>query len=249
MRAALLLWLVGLCACASDAPQNPSLPLDRSAARAALASMERAPVRLTRPVLVLAGYLDPGMFAEELARRLREATGDPRVYTIAFLDCLTFDACRARVLAVAQRLDLGEVDAVGVSMGGLVARHAAAPHVDAPGRLKVARLFTIATPHRGARWAQLPTLHPCQLAMRAGSPFLQRLDAQPRRFPLYCYVVRRDLVVGEANAAPPGQRAWWVAASLGPTHYGAQGDDRIVADIARRLRGEAPFATEPPAPR
>ena len=225
---------------------------------------------------------------------------------------------------------------LGLSMGGLVARHAALPREDGR-RLNVARLFTIATPHRGARLADfrlslLPVWDQKVLSMTTASPFLARLDAAeraawgdggadprhaaPRVEPLdaplraedqatdhgaggddrladarlahfavagggaeeawtdapvddaaaegddgtatpaafrgyriYPYVRLGDIVVGPENAAPAGQTPWWVHnPPLRSAHLAAAVDDRILADIARRLRGETPFAQDPPAP-
>ena len=55
-----------------------------------------------------------------------------------------------------------------------------------------------------------------------------------------------DEIVGEANAAPPGEDVWWVAnLPLQWAHADIYKDPRIMADIVRRLRGEEPIATEP----
>jgi hypothetical protein len=63
-------------------------------------------------------------------------------------------------------------------------------------------------------------------------------------------VRRYDGWVGESNAAPPGwPAAWWVPNQpFQDAHIGCCTDPRIVADIARRLRGETPFTLNPPAP-
>jgi hypothetical protein len=188
-----------------------------------------------------------------------------------------------------------EVDVVAVSMGGLVARYAAvAPASEKAGasaasdqtttatraetettnapdgaparRLRIARLFTISSPHRGAALAYLPTLNPLQIDMRAGSKFLRRLDAcdglavtdadaslahtRPATgYELIPYVRLNDMIVGESNAAPTGWTPRWVPAEpFQDSHLFAIADPRIVADIARRLRGEPPLTTDPPAP-
>src|SRR6185369_10092730 len=83
-----------------------------------------------------------------------------------------------------------EVDVVGVSMGGLVARWAALPPADRfregaahnPGatgkRLRIRNLYTLGTPHRGAILANLIAPDPIARDMRAGSGFLRTLDAR-----------------------------------------------------------------------
>jgi hypothetical protein len=135
-------------------------------------------------------------------------------------------------------------------MGGIVSRHAARPREDGR-RLRVRRLFTIASPHRGARMATLPTLDRRQIDMRPGSPFLAELDGalEQADYELVTYARLGDAVVGAANSAPHGRDPWWVdCPPLGFAHLGAGHDHRILADIARRLRGEEPLVREPPVP-
>ena len=68
-------------------------------------------------------------------------------------------------------------------------------------------------------------------------------------YEMHCYVRLDDSVIGAASAAPQGRAAWWVAnMPLELSHLGAAEDPRILADIARRLRGETPFTRVPPAP-
>jgi hypothetical protein len=94
--------------------------------------------------------------------------------------------------------------------------------------------------------------------MRHGSQFLSGLDAaiqakatpDDAAYPIYPYVRRHDGWIGESNAAPPGwPAAWWVPNQpFQDAHIGCCTDPRIVADVARRLRGETPFTLDPPAP-
>jgi hypothetical protein len=146
-----------------------------------------------------------------------------------------------------------EVDVVATSMGGLIARHAACvpsePAASRP-RLNIARLFTISTPHRGASLAVTPTLDQRVIDMREGSNFLHRLNVEfPPAYEVVAYVSVPDYVVGERNTALPGQTPWWVvSAPFTSSHMCANDDPRIIADIARRLRGEQPFTIDPPSP-
>jgi hypothetical protein len=58
-----------------------------------------------------------------------------------------------------------------------------------------------------------------------------------------------DEIVGQQYAALPGQTAYWLPNdSLLLPHPAAMVDDRILADIARQLRGEPGFTRPPPAP-
>jgi hypothetical protein len=280
--------------CAAHAP-NPSFNVSNNAAREALREMRDDAKRLPRPLVVLGGLDDPGVATTVLTDDFREISGDdPRVIGVSFFFCGSFDGCRKRVIDAVDKafpsddpVWTTEVDVVAVSMGGLVARYAAAEPTPPPApnqadssdegaasqpsaatgtrarRLRIARLFTISSPHRGAALAFLPTFNQLQIDMRAGSKFLRRLDAcdamtleansaQTRPaggYELIPYVRLDDMIVGERNAAPEGWTPWWVpAVPLQDSHMFAIADARIVADIARRLRGEPPLTTEPPAP-
>jgi pimeloyl-ACP methyl ester carboxylesterase len=126
-----------------------------------------------------------------------------------------------------------EVDVVGTSMGGLVARLAAIPEGGRP-RLRIARLFTLGTPHRGAAIAQRIAVDESSRSMRSGSELLRRLDAA---------------LPGDArNTAPVGREPFWVPGPLLLSHHTITNDRLIVCDIARRIRGEAPFATRATPP-
>jgi len=247
--------------CVSKAPVNPTLPLDSAKGKQQLLRMAGEPQPLARPLLVLGGWLDPGFVVDRMARVFKKVTADERIVKVSFAFCSNFEKCREHVLKQVDK-DLGPqfatgelpVDVVGFSMGGLVARHAAiessGPEPDAR-RLNIVRLFTIATPHRGARMAKLPTLNSHQIDMRHDSAFLARLDeALPTSgYDIFPYVRLGDKMVGAVNAAPPGRTAWWAPSPpLGRPHLDAAMEPAITADIAARLRGEKPFSIEPPAP-
>ncbi len=241
--------------------QNPSFPVTTAQAKAALHEMRRDPRPLERPVIIAAGLFDAGMSVDQMAGTLRRVTGDNHmVVTATFMSLTTgsFDGCRDHLIEKVERAwgttDTGEtieVDVIGFSMGGLVARHASRPRTDGGTRLDIRRLFTISTPHRGARMAGMPSFDDRTVDMRSGSEFLAELDdALPDAdYVMYNYTRLGDWIVGAENAAPPGQTAWWVPAPPASfSHLGAATDPRIMADIARRLRGDPPLTTEPPAP-
>ena len=149
------------------------------------------------------------------------------------------------------------VDVIGISMGGIAPRYAARRDPLSPSKLKrlnIVRLFTISSPHRGATLADIHlAVSRLQLDMRPGSRFIERLnspvDPLEHLYSIYAYVRLNDQPVGVDNAAPPGQTPWWIGDLPGSsTHSMAFRDPRIIADIALRLRGEAPFATDPAAP-
>jgi hypothetical protein len=243
--------------CSADDPINPSFPLTMADAKAAMEAMREMPKPLARPLVVLGGIHDPGIVSAGLAKRLGKTVQGGPIIDVAFFGADTFDACRDRVIAKVQRVapserpgETVEVDVVGISMGGLVARHAARPREGDGMRLRINRLFTIAAPHAGAKLATLPTFDRRQIDMRRGSAFLTSLDVglDGVDYEIVPYVRLGDGIVGEQNAAPPGRRAWWVAnPPMSLSHISASEDPRIVADIARRLRGETPYTIEPPA--
>jgi pimeloyl-ACP methyl ester carboxylesterase len=171
------------------------------------------PRRLERPVVVIHG-LGPPVGSLFVARELRRLTGDDRIVTASYDYLGPFAAARRSVIdTVEKRFPCDdpaftrEVDVVAISMGGVVARDAAAP---VPGgkdkRLKIARLFTISSPHRGAYLAALPALlGQTQRDLREGSPYLRNLARRERFQPAYeivPYARLGDAVVGERNSAP-----------------------------------------------
>ena len=246
--------------CAAD-PTNPSFPVTTDAAQAALKVMKEEPKALARPVVVIGGYLSPGLLGNAVREGVESATSDERIVYVSLFTCGDFDDCRDRVLAAVDRAfpndhpsETTEVDVVGISMGGLAARYAAAPAPQGASkgrRLRIARLFTLGTPHQGASLAELPTFIKLQAQMRKGSKFLTELEAATADadYPIIPYVRLHDNFVGERNAAPPGQVPFWLPNKpFENAHLFLSFDARIIADIARRLRDEEPFAKGPPAP-
>ena len=250
-----------LAGCASDTPLNPSFSLTRAEARSAIKQMHAAPKSLARPVVVLGGIHDPGFVPSHIADVVRDSVPDrQRIINVAFFETRTFDSCALKLISTLEEtfpsvdaIETVEVDVVAFSMGGLVARHAASHAFAARHgrRLRIARLFTISSPHQGADLARLPTLDNRARDMRPGSPFLNSLDGDSDaggEYPMFAYVRLEDGVVGEEHAAPAGMAAWWVPSGFTLSHMLAGHDKRILADILRRLRYEEPFSTEPPAP-
>ncbi|HEY8667237.1 MAG TPA: hypothetical protein VIL86_11260 [Tepidisphaeraceae bacterium] len=250
-----LLFLAAGC----SAPSNPSFNLSVPDGQRALQQMRRNPKPLQHPLIIISGFADPGVASGVLKPRFEKLSGDDRMLGLSFAFSTSFDAAREKLIkAVDARFPTDdpeqttEVDVIAVSMGGLVARHAAAPTATTrpaqdTRRLRIRRLFTISSPHRGAVLASFPTFNSMHKDMRPGSPFLTALNATPLDYEIIPYVRLGDNIVGAANAAPPGMTPWWVPNQpLENAHAGAFDDSRILADIARRLRGEASF-TKPPA--
>jgi pimeloyl-ACP methyl ester carboxylesterase len=245
--------------CAASPSANPSFPVTVAEAQADLHRMRDQPRKANRPIVILNGFGDPGAGGVFVGGELRRDLSSPDVLCVSFLFCGSFDDCRRKVIRAVDRKwpsddpnATVEVDVIGLSMGGLVARYCVAEPTTAGRRLKVHRLFTVSSPHQGATRAQsLPPLLKMQIDMRPRSDFLRRLEAaeQECSCEIYPYVRLKDEIVGEQYASPPGKQAWWVSKlPLQPAHIGAATDPRILADILRRLRDETPLTTEPAAP-
>lgn len=255
----LLLPLILASGCSTPKPVNPSFPLTFDQARHALHDMEDHPVPLQRPLVIVGGYLDPNVSPPLLKSRFRKLTGDARIIGVPVGFYSNFEDCRRKVIEAVDHAYPStdpqwtvEVDVIGASLGGLVARYAAAPSRDPTQtkRLRVARMFTIASPHSGAVLTKTATLNQLQADMKPGSPFLQYLEScdPAATYQLFPYARLNDGLVGAHYAAPPTQTPLWLAPPpLQGGHSNAWFDDRILADIARRLRGETPFSSLPPA--
>jgi hypothetical protein len=242
-------------------PVDPSFPLSASDARRAIRDMRHNPKPLDRPVLVIDGYLDFGIFPGHFGSFVKGISQNAKVVTVSLGSCTSFDECRERVIAAADQafpdgdaVWTTQVDVVGASLGGLVARLAASPSADShhPRRLNIARLFTISSPHIGSKLADEITPHDFTRDLVSSSQLFKTLaksDADTR-YQLFPYVLLDDPIVGDRHAAPPGKIPYWLpnqVAFLGP-HNMAQFDPRIYADISRRLRGEPGYTHDPPTP-
>ena len=82
---------------------------------------------------------------------------DPRIIPVSIGEKTSMEACRRKVIeAVRSRLKIAgeaetpEVDVIGFSLGGVVARYAALPDAGHQPRLKIVRLFTISSPNSGS---------------------------------------------------------------------------------------------------
>jgi pimeloyl-ACP methyl ester carboxylesterase len=156
-----------------------------------------------------------------------------------------------------------EVDVVGVSMGGIVARWAslplqqrvrsgaaASPPPRDSKRLNIVNLFTYASPHRGAELAQTLAFDAAAMDLKPGSGLLATLDNAwiNRTYELTCYAHTNDAIVGATRTSPPGTNPIWTRGTLLFSHFAVVHNPIFIADTARRLRGETPLvqASEPP---
>jgi pimeloyl-ACP methyl ester carboxylesterase len=235
---------------------NPDYPATDQVVKDDWARMKSDPKPLKRPLVILGGYHAPSWSAQGFADRLRSITdpdGDVLVISYPFgfnIDTLAREAVR-RVEARWPSTDpdrTTEVDVVGISMGGLVARVAALPP-DSSARaaaksLNINRLFTVGTPHRGAKLADTIAIDTAARCMRSGCDFLEGLNAAlpDATYELICYARLHDTWVGATNSAPPGLDPIWTGGTRFFSHQTITLDRRILADIAHRLRDEPPLA-------
>jgi len=242
-------------------PNNPAFPVTSQQARDATREMRLHPKPLDRPLVVVGGFLDPNLTSPVLSHYFEGVAQKPRMVSVVVGFYDNFEDCRAAVIAAVDKAFPSsdpqwttQVDVVGASLGGLVARYAAAPSRDPkhPRRLNVARLFTISSPLAGSTLAQAVGITQLLRDMQAGSEFqkyLAKTDPDAR-YKLYPYVLLDDEIVGEHYAAPPGANPYWLPNTIGifSPHLSAMIDERILADIARHLRDETPFTAPTPDP-
>lgn len=249
---------------------NPAFALEREQAEKDLARMRADPRPLARPVVILAGYRSPRLVSWGLESILRPLTSGRTedFLSIAYARAGSLESAWARAArAIRQRWgDQGpgfadQVDVVGISMGGLVARvgalsdqarrHAGLDPCD-PARLRIRTLYTLATPHRGAFLARYVRPDRAARQMKPGVQFLERLHTGSDQYTLVPYAMLGDWWVGSTRAAPDGHLPLWVSpatwAERFASHFVINRQPMIVADIARRLRGEEPIARPGSAP-
>ncbi len=105
-------------------------------------------------MVIVGGFLDP-LGATLLAQDFRRYLGDDRVLAVSVASATSFEECRRRIVDAVDksfptddRRETIEVDVVGISMGGLAARFAAAePDTgSSTPRQRIRRLLTISSP-------------------------------------------------------------------------------------------------------
>lgn len=227
---------------------NPHFAVSRAEAKRMLASCAKTPFKLTRPLFIISGYHSPKITILPVASTFRRCTTNPQMlHMVSSPLAMSLESGAANAVAAIQKHAAGhsEIDIIGHSMGGVIARMI----LGVSGMPHVCRLFTLATPHRGAIIAPFAPIDRAARQLRCNSEFLNQLNARPMPpgTEVVCYARLYDWWVGAQNCAPPGHDAFWLDADtfvsrlLG--HFTITRDERIQADIIRRMRGEAPLAT------
>lgn len=232
---------------------NPAYPASDSQVNAEIERMEENPIGVERPVVVLGGWRSPAPMIKRMAERIEALTGaeDADVVPMSYFWTVDIEPLGERLVELVEERwpsddpDLTtEVDVVALSMGGLVARFAATDRENGAKRLRIGTLYTLATPHRGAKITEVFRVDPASRQMRPGSAFLDRLDnaGEDRPYEIVPYATLNDMIVGATNASPPGQEPVWTPGRLLLSHSLISRDERILTDIAARLRGESSMA-------
>ncbi|CAN5884734.1 hypothetical protein BH11VER1_BH11VER1_05850 [soil metagenome] len=262
----LLLLLACISACTTP-PVNHSFSVSIRDANADLKRMKSDPRPLPRPLLILSGISEPGIAPLMLSDSFEKTSDDHRIISVTFPILANMEECRQIVIHTVEKnfpcddpSFTTEVDVIGLSMGGVIGRFSAStiplayPSASHK-KLRIHRLFTIGSPHRGANLADLPPLNSQHIDLRKDSDFIKRLNtpgvdgAGPGGYRIVAYCRLEDGIVGAANSAPPHQTPRWVHRPFfEPGHVGSMFDVRIIADIARQLRNEEPWSHDPPQP-
>ncbi|MET8244798.1 alpha/beta fold hydrolase [Streptomyces sp. NPDC005202] len=134
------------------------------------------PTEAKPPVVLLHGFIDNRSVFVLLRRSLAQ-NGRQRVESLNYSP-LTCDIRTAAELLgrhieeICERTGSEQVDVVGHSLGGLIARY----YVQRlGGDLRVRTLVTLGTPHSGTRVAPLANAHPIVRQMRPGSEVIEEL--------------------------------------------------------------------------
>ncbi|MFE9169931.1 esterase/lipase family protein [Streptomyces kebangsaanensis] len=135
------------------------------------------PAEAKPPVVLLHGFIDNRSVFVLLRRNLAQH-GRQRVESLNYSP-LTCDIRTAAELLgrhieeICERTGSRQVDVVGHSLGGLIARY----YVQRlGGDLRVRTLVTLGTPHSGTRVAPLANAHPIVRQMRPGSELIEELS-------------------------------------------------------------------------
>ncbi|GHD94527.1 esterase/lipase family protein [Streptomyces naganishii] len=135
------------------------------------------PTEAKPPVVLLHGFIDNRSVFVLLRRNLAQH-GRQRVESLNYSP-LTCDIRTAAELLgrhieeICERTGSRQVDVVGHSLGGLIARY----YVQRlGGDLRVRTLVTLGTPHAGTRVAPLANAHPIVRQMRPGSELIEELS-------------------------------------------------------------------------
>jgi len=177
------------------------------------------PRPLDRPLVVIGGFFNPFVPPSFLTGHFRRMAGsNVDIVSVSLGLSGSMSECRGRVLDAVERAYPSDdphwtvaVDVVGASLGGLVARYAAAPSDNPahPRRLKIVRLFSVSSPQQGSTLASAIGFTRFHRDLRPRSEFMRALAAQDAGagYEVYPYVLLRDGIVGARYTAPLGRKS------------------------------------------
>ncbi len=195
------------------------------------------PDRGQRPVIVVHGYAMNRASFHLLARRLAEAGYGP-IYGFEYWTLGKVSSASRRLHSfieqVCQQHQCDQIDLIGHSMGGLVARYYLTL---GPGRHRgrVAHLVTVGTPHGGTVFSAFG-IGRAQVELRPRTPFFERLAHAPLPKTTKVTVIwsRADALVGTEDHAVWRGCEELVYEDLG--HVSLLYSRRVAAEIIVRLR-------------
>lgn len=227
----------------ADIPQSPAM------AGEALEVLAQNPAPLQRPLLLIHGWRDSARRWEKMLHWLRRCTTNAEEMVVVFdysgdqpISVLTEELFRKYKV-------LGEVDVVGHSMGGLIAREA-----HRRGFITIKTLFSMASPHRGSYLARYGPLFRQLRDMTPGSEFLRRLNSDPRTrdFNIITYWMRGDFLLTQGSSESLGGTNVILSTGNKPlfryTHNQLVMDERTIYDVIRRLTCWSVERACPPEP-
>ena len=203
----------------------------------------RAPQGSTgRPLILIHGYAMNRACFLTLASRLAKEGAGP-IYGFEYWSFAKVSSSARHldryIEEICERYGTEQVDLVGHSMGGVVARYYLTLGAGR-GRGRVANLMTLGTPHGGSIFSVFGVGQPNK-QLRPSAAFLQRLASAslPAETRVTVFWSRADALVGTA-----GQARWQgteevVYDKLG--HLSLLYSKRVATEIARRLRLPAPI--------
>ncbi|MFI7411201.1 lipase family alpha/beta hydrolase [Streptomyces sp. NPDC049627] len=153
---------------------TPTLPTQGSPAARGTTQL---PTETDPPVVLLHGFIDNRSVFVLLRRSLAQH-GRHQVESLNYspLTCdirIAAELLGRHIEEICERTGNRQVDIVGHSLGGLIARY----YVQClGGDLRVRTLVTLGTPHSGTRVVPLANAHPIVRQMRPGSPVLEELS-------------------------------------------------------------------------
>ena len=255
-----LVLVILLSNCTTLTAPSKDNPMPKSELRTELEQMRANPVELDRPVVVIDGWLTYGG-ASVIVRELKDLTGGEEDLFVKYNYPLIFSTLESNARKIVRIVEerwpsddpewTTEIDTVGFSMGGLIARVAAESPREGKKprkRLKVKHMFTISAPHKGTgwwiRWAAIDQMS-WAVSLYGGS-YRSWLNERlvEADYDLYCYGQGNDWITGN-NFEAEGYREIKARGLFLFSHTGSYGNYRHLADIAARLRGEDPIVPEP----